>query len=169
MTRLWSLLCHPVVLLVFRVALGAVFIYASLDKIQHPAAFARAVSFYHLGPTSAINVFALLLPWAELVTGVALIAGVAARGSALLIAGMLVMFLVALVWAIAKGIDISCGCFSTGAETADGHKVGYDLLVRDVLMLVATLPIIARGAGALALDALFARRSRERESGGATP
>lgn len=169
MTRLWSLLCHPMARLAFRLVLGAVFVYASLDKIQHPAAFARAVSFYHLAPTSIVNVFALLLPWAELVTGVALIVGVAARGSSLLIAGMLVMFAVALVWAIVKGIDISCGCFSTGAEGGEGHKVGYDLLVRDLLMLVATLPIIARGAGALALESLFSRRARATPSGRATP
>ncbi|MFN0149147.1 MAG: MauE/DoxX family redox-associated membrane protein [bacterium] len=162
MKRLWNLACHPAVLLVLRLALGAVFVYASLDKVQNPAAFARAVSFYHLAPESVINVFALLLPWAELVTGVALIAGVAARGSSLLIAAMLVMFLVALFWAIAKGIDISCGCFSTGAETSgEGHKVGYDLIVRDLMMLVATIPLIARGAGALAIDALFSRRARD--------
>jgi uncharacterized membrane protein YphA (DoxX/SURF4 family) len=158
MKRLWSLFTHPAVLLVLRLVVGAVFIYASLDKIQHPAAFARAVSYYHLAPNDLINLFALILPWAELVAGVGLIAGVAARGSALLIGAMLVVFVIALGWAIAKGIDISCGCFSTSSE--EGHKVDTSLIVRDVLMLAAMIPIMVRGAGPLSLEALFGRRDR---------
>ena len=37
------LLANPRVQLVFRLLLGAMFVYASLDKIAHPAAFAKAV------------------------------------------------------------------------------------------------------------------------------
>ena len=157
MKRLWSLVTHPAVLLVLRLVVGATFIYASLDKIQHPAAFARAVSYYHLAPNDVINLFALILPWVELVAGVTLVAGVAARGSALLIGAMLVVFVIALGWAIAKGIDISCGCFSTSPE--EGHKVDMGLVVRDVLMLAAMIPIVIRGAGALSIEALFGRRA----------
>lgn len=157
MKRLWPLFAHPAVLLVLRFVVGAVFIYASLDKIQHPSAFARAISYYHLAPNDVINLFALILPWVELVAGVALIAGVAARGSALLIGAMLVVFVIALGWALAKGIDISCGCFSTSPE--EGHKVDTGLIVRDVLMLAAMIPIVIRGAGALSLEGLFGRRA----------
>ena len=158
MKRLWAVFAHPAVLLILRLVVGAVFIYASLDKIQHPAAFARAVSYYHLAPNDLLNLFALILPWAELVAGVGLVAGVAARGSALLIGAMLVVFVIALAWALAKGIDISCGCFST--SPSEGHKVDNSLIVRDVLMLAAMIPIVIRGAGALSLEALFGARGR---------
>jgi uncharacterized membrane protein YphA (DoxX/SURF4 family) len=156
--RIWDLLAHPFVRLVVRLVVGGTFIYASLDKIQNPAAFARAISYYHFLPSDLINIWALVLPWAELVTGVLLIAGIFARGSALLIGGMLVMFVVALAWAIVKGIDISCGCFST--DPSAGHKVDTSLIVRDILMLVALVPIVVRGAGALALENLFGRRQQ---------
>jgi uncharacterized membrane protein YphA (DoxX/SURF4 family) len=144
--------------LLLRVVLGAVFVAASIDKVQHPVAFARAASYYHMLPGETLNAFGLLVPWVELVAGVMLIAGAAARGAALLVAGLLVVFIVALVSAIARGIDISCGCFST--TTGEGHKIGLDLVARDVAMLVAAVPLIRRGGGALSLDELLVARSR---------
>ena len=157
-----SLAAHPIVRLVLRLILGGTFVYASIDKVQHPAAFARAVSFYHFLPNEAINAFALLLPWVELVAGAALILGVAARGSALLLGGLNVIFIIALSWAIAKGIDIHCGCFSTSPQ--EGHKVGYDLVVRDILLLLASFPMIAWGAGVLSVSGLLPKRAPDATS-----
>ncbi len=156
-----ALLAHPHARLVLRLVLGVVFIAASLDKARHPLAFARAVSYYHVLPDETINVFALVVPWVELLAGVALVVGVASRGAAALIGGLLVVFVIALVSAIARGIDISCGCFST--TPGEGHKVGYDLVFRDILMIVAAVPLVLRGGGTLALDErLRARRSGAR-------
>jgi len=149
---------HPHARLVFRVVVGAVFIAASLDKVEHPVAFARAVSYYHMIPPQALNAFALLVPWVELLAGVALVAGLASRGAALLVGGLLVVFIVALVSAISRGIDISCGCFST--TTGEGHKVGIDVVIRDVAMLAAVLPVVRLGGGTLSLDAVFGARRR---------
>jgi uncharacterized membrane protein YphA (DoxX/SURF4 family) len=152
-----ALLGHRHARLVLRLTLGIVFIAASLDKARHPLAFARAVSYYHIIPDEMINTFALVVPWVELLAGAALVIGIASRGAALLIGGLLVVFTIALVSAIARGIDISCGCFST--TPGEGHKVGYDLVVRDILMIVAAIPLVLRGAGTLSLDDL--RRAPE--------
>ena len=46
-----------------RVILGAVFIYASIDKIRNPEAFAKAVYNYQILPDSLINLTAIALPW----------------------------------------------------------------------------------------------------------
>lgn len=50
------------VLLVVRLFLGAVFVYASLDKILHPQAFAEMVYNYQLLPDVLINLTAIILP-----------------------------------------------------------------------------------------------------------
>ena len=72
---------HRAVYWAVSIGLGAVFIYASLDKIAHPLDFARIVYRYRLaGPTAALgvvpaNAFAVVLPWLEAVIGVLLLTG----------------------------------------------------------------------------------------------
>ncbi len=117
--------------LLLRLVIGVTFVYASLDKIANPEGFAQAIFYYRMLPAVLLHPFALYLPWLELVAGLALILGVARRGSALLIALMTAMFIVAIMAALARGLDISCGCF----DTDSGHSVGADLLWRDALLL----------------------------------
>ena len=128
------------VLWLIRFAIGGIFVYASIDKIAHPDAFAQIVFYYRMLPESLLHVFALFLPWLELVTGLALITGIGRRGAALLLGAMLAMFVVALGAAIYRDLDISCGCFSTG----EGHGVGFDLIRRDALMLLGCLLILCQ-------------------------
>ena len=131
-----SLLCRLVV--------GGVFIWASLDKLAHPAEFARAIHHYRLVPYALLHPAALLLPAVELLAGAALVLGWQRRGAALVCGAMLVIFLAAIGSALARGLDISCGCFNTDG----GHAVGLDLLWRDFLLLLACLPpLLARHGG----------------------
>lgn len=123
---------------------GGVFLYASLDKIAHPGSFAKAVHNYRLLPLALLHPLAVLLPWVEAVVGVAIILGIARRGAALLALLMTVMFIVAVSAALARNLDISCGCFHTDG----GSSVGLDLLIRDIGLLLLTLPpLLSRYAG----------------------
>jgi uncharacterized membrane protein YphA (DoxX/SURF4 family) len=126
-------------------ALGALFVYASLDKIAQPADFARIVYHYRLiGPDRLIpplvpNLLAVTLPWIELLVGLLLAAGVWRREAAGLAAGLLVVFLVAVGAALYRGIDIeNCGCFSVGAG---GRGAGVLLLAEDTAMLAVALTL----------------------------
>ena len=105
-----------------RLASGGVFIYASVHKILYPALFARDIYNYQLLPDAWINPLAIYLPWLELFCGLALISVRPLRGgAALLIGGMLVAFIAAIISAMARGLDIHCGCFtSTGT-----HALGW--------------------------------------------
>lgn len=67
-----------------RIFLGAVFIYASIDKIIHPEAFAKAIFNYQILPEALINLTAILLPWLELVMGVLLVLGIWQQGAVFL-------------------------------------------------------------------------------------
>jgi uncharacterized membrane protein YphA (DoxX/SURF4 family) len=130
---------HPALHWILGIALGAAFIYASIDKIEQPREFARIVYHYRLiGPSTALgfvpaNTLAVTLPWIEALTGLLLIGGVWRREAALTAALLLVMFLVAVGWALAHGIDVeNCGCFSVSGE---GRAVGLKLILEDLGML----------------------------------
>ncbi|MFO7608535.1 MAG: MauE/DoxX family redox-associated membrane protein [Candidatus Krumholzibacteriia bacterium] len=129
---------------VCRLAVGGIFLYACLDKVQHPQAFAVDIFNYRLVPWALLHPWAHFLPVLEATAGLALVLGVARRGAALVLGGLTVVFIVAIATALLRGLDISCGCFATDS----GHAVGLDLLLRDVLLLVACLPpLLARDAG----------------------
>jgi putative oxidoreductase len=125
-------------ILAVRIVIGGIFIYASIDKIIHPDAFARIIHNYRLFPPNSINIIAIITPWIELITGVLLVIGWRSRGANLIIFGMLIAFIIALTISYARGININCGCFSTSA----GAK--SDLLARiieDILMVIGCLII----------------------------
>ncbi|MBI5593755.1 MAG: cation diffusion facilitator family transporter [Deltaproteobacteria bacterium] len=105
-----------------RLILGGVFIYASFDKILHPAAFAEVVFNYQILPSQLINLMALILPLLELILGVLLLSGIWVSGAVLGVNLLMVVFLSALIFNTARGLNISCGCFST-ETTSSGLSV----------------------------------------------
>jgi uncharacterized membrane protein YphA (DoxX/SURF4 family) len=84
--------------------LGGLFIYMGLNKALHPEAFLKLVRDYNLvqGPL-LLNSIAALLPWFEVFCGTLLVLGVAVRGSALMLASMLVPFTVVV---LLRALDI---------------------------------------------------------------
>ena len=96
-----------------RIVLGGVFIYASYDKILHPEPFAEAVFNYQILPDFLVNLTAIVLPWLELFLGVFLLIGIWLPGAAVLSTLLLTAFMGAMLFNFARGLDISCGCFST--------------------------------------------------------
>jgi uncharacterized membrane protein YphA (DoxX/SURF4 family) len=151
-----SILKRKEVIFLFRLVVGATFVYASIDKVLHPAQFAIAVRSYQILPVSVSNLFAIVLAWSELAAGLMLIAGVCTRKAAGAIFLMLVVFIVALLTAMVKGLVIDCGCFST-----DGHMpVNYGLVIRNTLMAIVCVLIIRFDTGALSLQRKFAPASR---------
>ena len=131
---------------VLRLILAGVFVYAAIPKIMDPAGFAKSINNYQLLPGTFINLPAIYLPWLELLAAIALVAVPRLRRGALaLITLMLVVFIAAIGSAMARGIDIDCGCFST---TGQGMKAGWLHELMDVALLAIALWLIrfdARG------------------------
>jgi uncharacterized membrane protein YphA (DoxX/SURF4 family) len=119
-----------IALIAARLAMAGIFIYASIDKIAHPAAFAKDVYNYQILPDAWVNLTALVLPWLELVLGLCLLAGVWMHGALLAANGLLLVFFAALVFNMARGLDVNCGCFSTGSEAPTMSTTYY--LARDI-------------------------------------
>jgi uncharacterized membrane protein YphA (DoxX/SURF4 family) len=100
-----------------RIVLGAIFIYASMDKIANMPDFAKVILNYRILPVQLVNLLAIFLPWLEFVLGVFLIIGKFERASLLVYSAMMVVFIIALSQALIRGLDISCGCFSVKPST----------------------------------------------------
>lgn len=116
-------------------ALGAIFIYSGVEKIGHPQDFLGTVYDFRLaGPLLGLTV-TVVMPWLELVLGLALISGVF-PGGALFAASVLgSLFLIVQASAIVRGLTISCGCF--GPDEA--HMVGMGTFVRTFLIFLAAV------------------------------
>jgi putative oxidoreductase len=115
--------------LVMRWLLGGSFIYASFHKITAPERFAESVYSYALFPDVSINLIAIILPYLELFSGIALIIGIYYRGAVVIINGLLIGFITALSVNLIRGHEFDCGCFSSG-EPGTSHSGGI-MIVRD--------------------------------------
>lgn len=124
--------------LVLRLVLGIVFLVAAADKVANAEAFARSIANYRLLPVELVNLVALVLPWLELLVGLMLVVGLRVRAAAVVASGLLLVFTVALVSALVRGLDIHCGCFSqTAAE-----RIGWGRVIEDVLLLAAAVVVV---------------------------
>ena len=150
-----SIITDKRVVLLFRVVLGVTFIYASLDKIAHPDQFARIVYNYKILPGFLINIFAVTLPWVELVAGLFLVFGIFTESASLIISFLLVVFIVAISINLFRGIDLNCGCFSTDPA---GKKEGASLLIKDFAYLFLGFMIFFFNRSFASLSALFRRK-----------
>ena len=119
--------------------LGLTFIYASYHKILAPADFAKIIYGYDLFPNEAINVIAIVIPFVELIAGLALILGIYPRAAALIINGMLVAYTIVLSINLIRGHEFDCGCFST--KEAGIFSSAESTLVRDIVYLILALQI----------------------------
>ena len=124
-----------------RILLGLTFIYASIDKIVHPQAFAQVISNYQIIPVMMAFWMAQWLPWMELAAGLSLISGWRKTGGATIIALLLLAFSIALGMTLYRGIDIQCGCFSTGSTNDPGMIID---LLRDVVLLALAGTLVIR-------------------------
>jgi uncharacterized membrane protein YphA (DoxX/SURF4 family) len=142
--RLSDKLSGPVgrgAVLVARVAIAAVFVFAAVPKMLDPGAFAQAIDNYRLFPEWSVGMIAVVVPAVELTVAGALLLGIGARGGALVATLMLVGFTAVIVQAMTRGIDVECGCFgATTRADADWVAVARNALLLAGSILVAIAP-----------------------------
>ena len=120
-----------------RLILGGVFLYAGLPKIMEPVRFAANVAAYQVLPYFAVYAMATILPWLETICGAMLVSGIRVRATATLILLLDLVFMVFLVSALVRGLDIDCGCFlRTGHGTSPWLALGRDLLIFGLAAIV---------------------------------
>ena len=122
-----------------QIALGVIFAAAALPKIVDPPSFAHMIYNYKLVPAALNNLMALVMPWIELLCGVALVLGIW-RGTARTIIGVLLLtFIIAIGINLVRGNAIDCGCFDVSAAGKTREERLADMrfvILRDLGMLL---------------------------------
>lgn len=124
-------------LLVSRIVISIVFIYAGAEKISDPNSFSQAIYNYRIFPNEMINIFAIILPWIELVSGILLLFGISTKENSAIIGTLLLIFIILIGISMIRGLDINCGCFGKGTP------VGWRKIGENTLMLILALALIA--------------------------
>jgi uncharacterized membrane protein YphA (DoxX/SURF4 family) len=133
-----------ILLVLGRLVLGGIFIYAAYTKMAPMQGmgwtirsinnslnwFANGVDSYQMLPNSAVEPFAHLLPPFELLLGLWLVSGLVLRWSGLVASGLVTAFIIAMFSAYLRGLTISCGCFGPGKQ------IGPQDLARDGLLFL---------------------------------
>jgi len=132
-------LTHPWLTIRVQIFLGLIFVVASLPKIADPPSFAHMVYNYRILPGALINISAIVMPWMELFSGLALILGVWTRPARWIISLLLLTFMVAITINLARNNAIDCGCFDLSAAGRTHEERIQDMwlvILRDTGMLV---------------------------------
>ncbi len=111
------------------VALALLLGYAGAVKVADPDAFALAVGNYHLLPRVALTPIGYFLPALEVVAALALLTPPLRQAGWLLSSVLFSCFGLAVGSALARGIDVSCGCFGQAMDVSWLHLVGNLALV----------------------------------------
>lgn len=129
---------------------GGLFIYMGLNKALHPVDFLKLVHQYELVSTPfLLNAIGAALPWFEVFCGLLLVAGIAVRGSALIMVVMLVPFTLvvlkrALAISAAEHIPFTQVKFDCGCGT--GEVFIWRKMIENSVLILLSLWLIA-GAG----------------------
>ena len=136
---------HPGFVRICQVVMGVVFVGSGLAKLGDLQAFAGQLHNFRLVPIAAENVIAFSLPWIEVVAGLALILKIQPRSGAWVVTGLLAIFTLGVITAMARGLSFECGCFGK----ADSSRVGLVKLLQNAGMLllaaIGTLRTRSRG------------------------
>jgi len=100
-----------------RLIVAGVFLYAGIAKLTHPTDFhADTLNFQWIDDPDAAWI-ALGLPVLEVICSAAIIIPSWSRPAALILGGLLIIFLAALGRAWLFGLDLHCGCFGSSTES----------------------------------------------------
>ena len=133
---------QKILTVLIRLGIGGMFIFASYFKIADPKGFAVLIAQYQFLPHNLVNLWALVLPQFEFWFGLALIVTPFVKECTLVILAMFASFMIALIWALALDLGITCGCFQI--DGAQSKAEAWTALIRDLVLLVPTAWLLTR-------------------------
>ncbi len=132
----------------FRLLLATIWLSSGWAKFDDFDTFQRSVYDYQLLPVPVATIFSFMVPPIELLLGGYLLAGAWVRWAALGSAGLLVVFMLAIGWAMAHGLDINCGCLIGG----NNQPVGWPKLAENTGLVLVSLWLWASPKGWLRVE-----------------
>ena len=118
-----------------RVLLALIFLLAGSVKAFDPIAFYQDIESYQILPYGAAVVMAYYLPYVEILCAFGLFHSQTRKEAAGILSCLTGLFMLAILWAWVRGLDIRCGCFG-GSSPRSEYEV---LLLRDFVILVAAV------------------------------
>jgi uncharacterized membrane protein YphA (DoxX/SURF4 family) len=144
--------------LLARLFLGIVLVYAGLTKVGRPLTSQRAVQAYEIMPMDLAGYVGLALPFLEIVLGVLLVLGLFTRPAAIASTLLMVVFIIGISQAWARGLTIDCGCFGGGGQVGADQTQYPQEIARDASFALAGAWLWWRPRSLLSLDrTLFGR------------
>ena len=153
------ILGNPYLIFVLRLLLGGIFILAAVGKLPERAKFVDVVSGFGLLPHSWAIAYGSILPWLELIVGVALLLGFFSRYMAGVSLLMIFTFLVANGTAVYRAEPYECGCFGNLFQGLIVLRAG-DALVADIVIIFMSVLIMLDRREFLSLDRLLWHKKR---------
>lgn len=123
--------------LLVRFGLGGIFLIAAIGKLSAIHTFSREIADYGILPEAWSSIAAVTIAWTEMLVATLLYAGAAVRGAALVSGALLFTFLIAIFSAMARGLEINCGCFAGSEQT-----VGWPKVLEDLALLAGAIFLI---------------------------
>lgn len=133
-----KLIEHPAVLLIARLVLAGVLIYAGGIKLLEPVQSRAAIVAYRLYlPETVLKFSTTALPAFEVVVGLLLLLGIYVRFSAFATIALMLLFIVMIAQVWYRGYSIDCGCFGGGGDVSpEGKEWRYTSeIIRDTLFI----------------------------------
>ena len=143
---------QPWIGLVARLILGGVLFLAGYLKVDEPDKSQMAVRAYEILPISIANLLGLLLPFVEVAIGALLILGSLTRFMAALGGFTMVIFIIAIAQAWARGLNIDCGCFGGGGAVEPGQTKYLQEILRDIGLVFLAAYLIRYPSTKFSLD-----------------
>lgn len=138
--------------LLARLILGGVLIVAGALKVTSPAVAARAVQAFQILPFDLAGYVGYALPVVEIAVGLLLVIGLFTRASALVGGLLMLAFILGIISAWVRGLNIDCGCFG-GGGTIEASQTQYLLdILRDAGLVACAAWLVVRPRTAFSLD-----------------
>jgi uncharacterized membrane protein YphA (DoxX/SURF4 family) len=126
--------------LALRLILGITFLYAGIIKASASQAFAIALLPFTFIDSMWTGPLAIGLAWMEILAGVLVLAPRIYEAGAAMIAGLCLVFIAVLSWALWNGYIVSCGCF--GEDMAPSAAKMLLAIGRDILLFAGAVAIM---------------------------
>ncbi len=129
------------------VAIAGLFLLAAYGKLwplnqtNAPQVFSASVEAFKLGlPEFLVRLATSITPWVEAIAAVLMLLGIWSRAAAAVLSVLLAVFIVLIAQALARDLNVSCGCFGKLSPFCTG-PLGACNIVQNSVMLAAGLVI----------------------------
>jgi len=113
--------------------------WSALPKLRHPKGFLLSVFEYRILSSPAARLYALVVPYSELLVAILVFSGVAVRFAAGMMEVLLTSFIIAIAVNVKRGRDLDCHCFGQSSR----RKVGPTTIIQDAALMIAAGTLVS--------------------------